>query len=101
MILKFMWILVSSIDKVFLLSNKRFGSSSSIYTNNQLVFWLVDKNNYYGVDILGWNFIISIKREIKEKKKKRKEKKNHTCNKLQVEGCDIGLYSKTRRGNKS
>ena len=36
-----------------------------------------------------------------EKKKKRKEKKNHTCNKLQVEGCDIGLYSITRRGKKS
>ena len=76
-----------------------------LYTS--IINWYFDlmiKNNYYGVDILGWNFIISIKRgkkQKKEKKKKRKEKKNHTCNKLQVEGCDIGLYSITRRGKKS
>ena len=70
MILKFMWILVSSIDKVFLLSNKRFGSSSSIYTNNQLVFWLDDKKQ------LLWSGHYKLKfYHIYQKRKKRKKEK--------------------------
>lgn len=52
-------------------------------------------SNYYGADIISWNSIAFIKRE-----RRRKEKKNHTCNKLQVEGCDIGMYLITRRKKK-
>ena len=96
MVLKFMWILVSLIDKVFCCRIRDFGVRVLLTLIINWCLNLIIKSNYYRADIIGWNFIVFIKRE-----KKGKEKKNHTCNKLQVEGCDIGLYSITRRGKKN
>ncbi len=55
---------VSSIGKVFCRQTRDL-ASNPVYTKNQLVYWLDNKSNYHGVDIIGSNY-----RNFKQNKKK-------------------------------